>query len=114
MKTHFKNIDKNLATKTLYNSFINYITIDENGEYRETITISRVNLGDDILIVSASYGWNEKEYFKFINSDSAKDVSIYIMFSGMNQNNENKFWKIDKETFSKIKTFLRDCEEIMK
>ena len=114
MKTHFKNIDKNFAMKALYDSFLGYITKDENGEKRETITIPRINLGDDILIVSASYSWNEKEYFKFIDTDNLKDNSIYVMFSGINQNGENKFWKIDKETFSEIESFLKDCEEIMK
>lgn len=114
MKTHFKNIDKNIAMGVLYNSFINYITSNENGEYMETITIPRINLGNDIMIVSASYSWGEKEHFKFIDTDSLKDNSIYVMFDGMNQNGENKFWKISKETFSEIENFLMDCEEIMK
>lgn len=114
MKTHFKNIDKNIAVEILYNSFVNYITIDENDKYRETITIPRINLGDDVLIVSASYSWGEREYFKFIDNDNVKDNSIYVMFDGMNKNDKNKFWKIDKETFSKIETFLKNCEEIMK
>ena len=114
MKNHFKNIDKNLAVRALYNSFVEYITKDENRENRETITIPRINLGDDILIVSSSYSWGETEQFKFLDSDSLKDTSIFVMFSGMNQNNENKFWKINKETFSRIENFLMDCEEIMK
>lgn len=113
MKIHF-SINKNLAMEILYKHFIQYITKDENGEYRETINIPRENLGDDILTVLASYNLVEDEYFKFIDTDSLKDNSIYVMFSGMNQNKENKFWKISNETFSKIKDFLKDCEEIMK
>lgn len=114
MKIHF-NIDGNLAMEVLYKSFVQYIIKDGNGEYREIITIPRENLGDDILTVSASYSYVGGECFKFIDSDNVKDTNIYVMFSGINQNKkENKFWKIDKETFSRIKDFLKDCEEIMK
>lgn len=114
MKTIFKNIDKNFAMKALYDSFLEYIIKDENDECREIIIIPRENLGDDIMIVSASYSWGETEHFKFIDSDSLKDSNIYVMFDGMNQNNENKFWKISKKTFSEIESFLKDCEEIIK
>lgn len=113
MKIHF-NINKNLAMEVLYKHLLQYITKDENGKKRETITIPRVNLGDDILTIIVSYNLVKDEYFKFIDTDNIKNNSIYVMFSGMNKNGENKFWKIDKETFSKIESFLKDCEEIMK